>query len=220
MMQADYTKKTQLLAEDRKGVDALRQTLATQQARQLEFTQEIAHLGALNARLQPYESVQDWPSYIRQGGAEAQAQYAEYQALVSQRDRFAQGLGQMVQQRNSEDQRETAKAIDEGRAEIAKHIKGYDDATLSKLEAFAEPFGFGSDEIRQAQSDPRSIRILHLAMVGQQALAQQKRTSTLAQGAKTKPVTTLRGSGGRIAAKPDTNDFAAFERMADEKLRA
>lgn len=216
---ADYTRKTQEVAEIRKTVEARQATVQQTEQLQAAFAQDIAHLGALNDRLAPYEKVQDWPTYLRTGGAEAQAHYAEMQALRGERDAFAQGLGQKVQQRQADEQREAAKQIEEGRVELAKHIKGYGPETLSKLETFAAPFGFSSDEIRQAEADPRSIRILHLAQIGQQALQAQKKTRQLAQGQQTKPVQTLRGAGGRIAARPDTDDFAAFERMADEASR-
>lgn len=200
---ADYTRKTQEVAEIRKTVEA-RQS-AVQQTEQLQaaFAQDIAHLGALNDRLAPYEKVQDWPTYLRTGGAEAQAHYAEMQALRGERDAFAQGLGQKVQQRQAEEQRETAKLIEAGRAELAKHIKGYGPDTLSKLETFAAPFGFSSDEIRQAEADPRSIRILHLAQIGQQALQAQRKTRQIAQGQQTSPVQTLRGSGGAGNTAPE-----------------
>lgn len=219
LRQADYTRKTQEVAEVKRAVEARQATLQQTEQLQAAFAQDIAQLGALNDRLAPYEKVTDWPTYLRTGGAEAQAHYAEMQALKGERDSFAQGLGQKVQQRTLEEQRETARQIEEGRAELAKHIKGYGPDTLSKLETFAAPFGFSSEDIRQAEADPRSIRILHLAQIGHQALQAQKKTQQLAQGQQTKPVQTLRGAGGRIAPRPDTDDFEAFERMADEARR-
>lgn len=220
MLKADHTRKTMALAEDRKAVVAQQETVRRQQERQVEFAGQIAQLGALNARLEPFAQVQDWPSYIRQGGAGAQADYAEFQALTNQRDQFARNLGAQVQQRDAELQRETVEQIEAGRIEIAKHIKGYGPETLDKLAAFAAPFGFSPEEIRQAEADPRSIRILHLASLGQQALTAQKRTSTIAQAQRTQPVNTLRGAGGRIAPRPDTDDFASFEKAWDEKAKA
>jgi hypothetical protein len=228
MMKADYTRKTMELADSRKAIEAREAQAARLSESQAAFTQEIAQLGALQARLQPFEQVADWPTYLRQAamqgpemGARAQADYAEFQALQRQHDQFAYQLSQRVQQRAADAQREDAKLIETGRAELAKAIKGYSPATLDKLTAFAEPFGYSSEEIRQAEADPRAIRVLHLAMTGHEALQQQKKTSTIAQGQKTKPVQTLnRGSGGRIQARPDTDDFAAFERLSDERLKA
>lgn len=202
LRQADYTRKTQEVAEVRKQVEAARESVAQASQRQMVLAQDIAQLGALNDRLAPFQTVQDWPTYIRQGGAAAQADYAEFQALTSQRNAFAQQLGQKVQQIQHLEQQETAKQIEAGRAELAKHIQGYSPETLSKLETFAAPFGFSPDEIREAEADPRSIRILHLAYLGQQSLTAQQRTQQLAQGQKTQPVPTLRG-GVAGAKSPD-----------------
>lgn len=199
---ADYTRKTQEVAELRKSVETAKASVEQAAQRQLAFAQDIAQLGALNDRLAPYQSIQDWPNYIRQGGAAAQADYAEYQALTSKRDSFAQQLGQKVQQHQLLEQQETAKQIEAGRAELAKHIKGYSPEVLSKLEAFAAPFGFSPEEIREAEVDPRSIRILHLAYLGQQSLTAQQRTQQLAQGQQTRPAPTLRG-GAAGAKSPD-----------------
>ena len=203
LRQADYTKKTQALAEDRKVVEARHQAVEQTAQRQMEFAQDIANLGALNARLDPFTQVQDWPSYIRQGGAQAQADYAEYQALTHQRDRFANELGNRVQQRQADEQRETAKQIEDSRAELSKHIKGYSADTVSKLVPVGERYGFSSEEIRQAESDPRSIRVLHRLMMLEEALQKQTKASTLAQGQQTRPVQTLRGSGGQFQTDPN-----------------
>lgn len=203
LRQADYTKKTQEVAELRKATEVRAQTLEQTAQRQMEFAQDIAQLGALNGRLEPFNQVPDWPSYIRQGGAQAQADYAEYQALVHQRDRFANELGNKVQQKQAEEQRETAKQIEASRAELAKHIKGYTPEIVSKLVPVGERFGFSSEEIRQAESDPRSIRVLHRLMELEDALSKQKTASTIAQGQTTKPVPTIRGSGGRFQSAPE-----------------
>jgi hypothetical protein len=219
LRQADYTQKTQAVAEQAKALQAKEATVTAAVERQTAFLGDVAKLGALNAALEPYEAVKDWPTYLRQGGAEAMAHHAEYQALLQQRDGFARQLGEKVQQRQLEEQREAAKHIEIGRAELGKHIKGYGPDTLDKLVAFAAPFGITPDEVRQGEADPRGLRILHLAMVGQEALRQQKRTSTLAQGSKTAPVKPLRGQGGQIIARPDSDNFEAFERLVESRAR-
>lgn len=201
MLKADHTRKTMEVAELRKATEARASALQKTEARQVEFAGEIAQLGALNARLAPFAQVRDWPSYLRQGGAEAQAHWAEYQALTTERDRFAQGLTQKVQQRTADEQRETVELVNAGRAELAKHIKGYDSKTLDELVTFGSGYGFNPDDIRAAEADPKSIRVLHRLMVLERSHQQQQRTSTQAQAAQTAPVKTLRG-GGAAARTP------------------
>lgn len=215
----DYTQKTQQLSREKTAVEARETALRQAEAYQQAFIKDVAVIGALDSRLEPYASVKDWPSYLRQGGVEAQAQYAEFNALMQERQRHLGALQQKVQERTAQEQKAREQAIQAGRQEMQKHIKGYGPDMLSKMEQFAQPFGFSPEEIREAEADPRSLRLLHLAMVGHRALQQQKRTSTVAKSAKAKPVTPVRGAGGRIVAKPDTDDFAAFERMADERFK-
>lgn len=203
LRQADYTRKTQETAELRKDYEGRMATVQKTAVQQQEFVQDIAQLGALNARLEPYKAVTDWPNYLRTGGPEAQAHYAEFSALQQEQRNYAQNLQGKIQQREAEEQRETAKQIELGRAEIAKHIKGYDTTALNKLADFGAQYGFSREEILQAEADPRSIRVLHEAAQWRQHLAQQKRTATIAQGQTTTPVQTLnRGSAGRFQTDP------------------
>jgi hypothetical protein len=218
LRQADYTKKTQDVAEQRKAIEAERAHVYQTQQRQLEFAQDIAHLGALNAKLQPFNQVQDWPSYLRQGGSGAQADYAEFQALVHQRDQFAHELGSKVQQRQSDEQREIAKQIEEARADIAKTIPGYSDDTLSKLVGVGERFGFSSEEIRQAESDPRSIRVLHRLAELETALAKTSTTQKLVKAQAVQPA--VKVSGAAPAAKsPDRMSTEEWMRFREKQIQ-
>lgn len=221
MIKAEFTRKTQEMAEVRKAVAARDEAIQKTAQRQAEFANDIAQLGALNARLTPFAQVQDWPSYLRQGGASAQADYAEYQALANERDQFAHSLGQKVQQRTFDEQRETVEAIEAGRAEIAKHIKGYGPAKLDELVAFAEPLGFSPDEIRQAEADPRSIRVLHLAALGQQALTRQSTTQKLVQQQAVRPAEKVSGSApaAKSPERMSTDEWMRFRNAQARKAR-
>lgn len=221
MIKAEFTRKTQEMAEVRKAIAARDEAIQKTAQRQAEFANDIANLGAMNARLAPFARVQDWPSYIRQGGAAAQADYAEYQALTNERDQFAHSLGQKVQQRTFEEQRETVEAIEAGRAELAKHIKDYGPAKLDELVAFAEPLGFSPDEIRQAEADPRSIRILHLASIGQQALARQTTTQKLVKQQAVRPAEKVSGSApaAKSPERMSTDEWMRYRNAQARKAR-
>lgn len=221
MIKAEFTRKTQEMAEVRKAIAARDEAIQKTAQRQAEFANDIAQLGALNARIAPYAQVQDWPSYIRQGGAEAQAQFVEYQAMVNERDQFAHSLGQKVQQRTADEQRETVEAIEAGRKEIAKHIKDYSPAKLDELVAFAEPLGFSPDEIRQAEADPRSIRVLHLAAIGQQALTKQSTTQRLVQQQAVRPAAKVSGTApaAKSPERMSTDEWMRFRETQIRKAR-
>jgi len=221
LRQSDYTKKTQEVAEQRKAIEADRAQVQQSQQRQVEFAQDIAQLGALNARLHPFAAVTDWPAYLRQGGGSAQADYAEFQALKNERDQFAQDLGSRVQQRQGDEQRETAKLASEARAEIVKSIPGYSEDTLSKLVGVGERFGFSSDEIRQAESDPRSIRVLHRLAELEAAASKQITTQKLVEQQAIRPAAKVSGSAPaeKTPERMTTDEWMRYRNAQARKAR-
>lgn len=202
LRQADYTRKTQEVAETKRTLAQREESIVKAEQRQAEFLGDVAQLAALNDRLNPLERI-NWPQYLRTGGAEAQARWVEFQQAAQARDNFARQLQTKVQQRQADEEREIATLREQGRAELQKHIKGYSPELANKLADFGvAEFGFSKDEILQAEADPRSIRVLHLAWLGQQALNQRKNTEALAQGQQTRPVPTLKGGGGGATTNP------------------
>ena len=202
LRQADYTRKTQEVAETKRTLAQREESIVKAEQRQAEFLGDVAQLAALNDRLNPLERI-NWPQYLRTGGAEAQARWVEFQQAAQARDNFARQLQTKVQQRQADEEREIATLREQGRAELQKHIKGYSPELANKLADFGvAEFGFSKDEILQAEADPRSIRVLHLAWLGQQALNQRKNTEALAQGQQTRPVPTLKRGGGGATTNP------------------
>lgn len=190
LMQSDYTRKTQEVSELRKATEAQRQSLETAARQQQEFVQDIAQLGALNDRLSVYQGI-DWPAYLRSGNPEAQAQWAEFNALQTQRNQFAQQVQGKITQRQQQEAAETQQALESGRAEIAKHIKTYSPELENKLADFGTEYGFSREDILQAVADPRSIRVLHDAFLGRQARKSQAAASQIQQSESVRPAKTV-----------------------------
>lgn len=221
MIKAEFTRKTQEMAEVRKAVAARDEAIQKTAQRQAEFANDIAQLGALNARLSPFAQVQDWPTYIREGGAEAEAQYDKFKRLENERHQFAHSLGQRVQQRTFDEQRETVEAIETGRAELAKQIKGYSPAKLDELVSFGAQIGFEPDEIRRSESDPRSIYALHLAEIGLRFLNRQVTTQKLVQQQAVRPAEKVSGSApaAKSPERMSTDEWMRFRNAQARKAR-
>ena len=217
---SDYTKKTQELAEQRKALEHSEEELTSLARMQNESMLEIGKLVSLSQQIAPFEQMDAaaWQAYAQQNPEAAQRDLVTFQAVKADRDQLIQSLQQKREAQDTERQNAHSKAIDAGRAELKTKIKGYDDQLESKLADFGSRFGFERGEILDAVSDPRSIEVLHLAMIGQEALTQRKQVKKHTQRQKTAPAKTLRGKGGQYEAAPDTSDFAAFERMADKRL--
>ena len=172
LRQADYTKKTQELADRRKAFEAEQNQLASATQAELN-TYAVAQ--SVAAQLQQYQNV-DWKAWSESDPFEAQTAFMQFQQL---KDAHAQAMGQLQQlrgQRLSHAQQETAKRIEQGRQELAKHIPGWNDDLRAKLIGYAAEQGFSQDELSDLEADPRVARVLHAAFEGSQA----KRKATAA----------------------------------------
>lgn len=214
---ADYTRKTQEVAEQRKATEQRLQRLGEiEQMDQLEQTAS-GYLTNLSQQIQQIENI-DLASMAHTDPVRAQQLSLQLQKLTRDRGRLETELEGHRTQRSQKVNQEIEAAREEGRNTLRKKIKGYTPELESKLADFGTEYGFERDEIIEAVADPRSIEILHLAMLGKKALSQLKSTQKHTQASKTRPANALRGGGGKFEAAPDTSDFAAFERMAEKHL--
>ena len=157
MMQADYTRKTQEVAELRKAVETERQRV--QQAGTAEVAAR-AQLLALDEQIARFQRV-DWDAWENGDPFEAQKGWRQYQQLQQVRGQAASRLVILAQQRGIEEQRETATLIEQGRAELARDIRGWSDTlAASLLETGVRQYGFERAEIEEF-TDPRMVKVLH-----------------------------------------------------------
>lgn len=220
LMHADYTRKTQEVAEQRKALETERATLIQQAEARSAFVEDQARVVALRQQVEAYKGV-DWNSLAQQDPATAQAAFMQYQTVRDQLTDAERELGSKVQQRTLEEQRETAKRYQDGYAKLPSIVKGWSPTLEGQLATFAAENGLSQKDLHDTiVENPARIEMLRLAMVGAQAEKQQSQAKKQAQAQKTKPVETVRGAAGRFAPAADTADFAAFEKWADGKLRA
>jgi len=223
MMQADYTRKTQELAESRRALDAERQAHAQDSQARDQFLQahqaDVARHTVLSHELAAYGDV-DWQGLQAQDPQRAAELWQAYNALQAERAALGEGLAFARQQQEIVGRQAFVQAVDHCQAVLAREIEGWSPQAGAELGEFGQQvFGFSADELNQV-TDPRMIKVLHLARLGQQAQQQSSRARRIADGQRTAPARTLKGQSGRFAPGADTHDFAAFERLADERLRS
>lgn len=164
LRQADYTRKTQELAEQRKTFESERQNISQATQQELAVFAQASNLGQ---QLAAFQRV-DWNAWNAQAQAnfdydeqaKIQAAWMNYQQL---KDGHAQALGtlqQLQSQRVSAAQQETAKRVEEGRAELAKDI-GWNDDTKAKLTGYALGKGLSRDDLGDLEGTPAAAKILH-----------------------------------------------------------
>ena len=213
LMHSDYTKKTQETAEKQRQLTQMieqRENVSVQE-QQAQFNIQMLNMQLAQAD-QAIQQAQttDEIAFVTQHRSQIEAQLRgasqAHENLKSQREAFdAQQRQQQLQQGI-----ETLKtAIPDFGPDKAQAIQ----------RAAIETYGFTQDEMSQVM-DPREVRVLHDAAQWAQHQASQKKTKNIAQGQKSAPINTVKAKSGRQGVKANTDDFAAFEKMADAKLRA
>ncbi len=189
LMQSDYTKKTQTLAEQRKAVEA-QESLIKQRAEQQEvFAEDLGKLYAVKSQLQAYYKV-DWNALEAKDSAAANRHWREFQLLKDHADGLEKDLTRRAQERQFEEQQNTAKQIEQGRAKLAERIPGWKPEKAPELLDYGvKAFGFSGDELGRI-TDPRAVEVLYWAKIGKESYEKQ-RTQQKAPQQTAAPVTQL-----------------------------
>jgi hypothetical protein len=214
MNRADYVQKIQDLAHHQR-------TWQQQRASEAELDEAISHLRAmatsLDAQIAPFEQL-DWHGLAASDPDQAAELWRLYQELKAALDDVLASANQAAQHHAAQGQQEHAQRLAHGHAVLARDLPGWSPALAAQLAGMGQTeFGFSPQELSQV-TDPRLIKLLHRACVATIAAKGRNQVARLAAGQKTQPAQAVRGGAGRAVAA-DTNDFAAFERLAGAKLR-
>lgn len=219
LRESDYTRKTTEVAEQRKALDTERAALVQHAETSRALLDEHAKVVAIKSQIDAYKDI-DWQAWMAQDQAAAQAARMQYQDL---RDAYAeaeQGVQEKSRKLAEDEQRATATRILDGYRRLPEVIPGWNAEVEKQVVSFARSeLGFTAQELREATADPRSIKAIYLARLGAESLKTKTKVEKITQAQKTTPAHSLRGTSGKFTPAADTNDFKAFEKMADEKLR-
>lgn len=224
LRQADYTRKTQELAEQRRTVEQ-HFTALTQQAELQQATLEHrVNLRTVEQQLQQFQNT-DWSAYSANYGAEATA--AAMASWQQYRDAKAELEGAIAKTETDFRQiseRSTANAIAQAEQVLSREIEGWSPQLVTTLAGYAaENFGITPQELRDSvinpdgTADPRTFKVLARLHKAETELAQLKAQTTKAQqAAKQASVTPAKAVGQRAGGyKPGLDDSLP----ADEWLR-
>ena len=180
MMQSDYTRKTQEVAELRKETEAERTSWQQQRQIQEQLFSEKADLLQVEKRLGAFRNV-NWQQWQAQDPNGATAALAEYTQL---RD-YAQGLSGHIQGRQAElasqFEQSTVTRLNKAVEALSKPDPKlgwdgkFDTGKREQLSGFGKELGF-SDEELAGTDHPLMIKTLHLAKIGYDTLKRQNAT--------------------------------------------
>ncbi len=187
MRQADYTRKTQKVAEDRKAIEA---ELASVRGERARYAEQLAAVEQALGQQEPsqehwdqlYES--DPLEYTRQKDLHRDRKEAADQVRIEQ---------ERVNQENfSQLQAEAAGRLEQEREKVTELIPEWIDPKLAETEktsviTYAQRIGYSPDELAQV-SDARAVAVLRKAMMYDDLMASKpaatKRTAKAPKMAK------------------------------------
>lgn len=218
LRQADYSRKTQELADQRRAVESDQARVRQLDTWAREHAVDLGHLVAIDNRLAAFQKV-DWQTWSQQDAAAASAAFMEFQQLKDARNGVVGSLQQRDAQRAEQQRAEHAKQLEAAHAQLAREIPGWNEQKMTELGRYGiDKFGLKADEVDNL-SDARLVRILHKAFLWDQHETKQRAAARQATAAtpEAKPVTVV---GARRAPQPVSASNPASDRLSgDEWLK-
>ncbi|WP_300573561.1 hypothetical protein [Phenylobacterium sp.] len=218
----DYTRKTQELARKAEAAEARDRAAKAQEEFLATHTEavkanlaDVAELKALEKTLAEYQSYPDWDRLQQDNPAEFIKQQNLWAQMRGQRQELQEKVAKAEEtlgleaRKRADEARESA--IKDTFAILQRDIRGWNKETATKVFDFAEKTGgYSRAELLDVATDPRNVKLLHLAMTGQQAINRERAAKKAEQSQRTKPANEV-GAGApnaRRASDPSGDALA------------
>jgi hypothetical protein len=212
MMNADYTRKTQELAELRRALDAEREEFAAGSAAERAMSRDRMRVALIEDQLEAYDGV-DWNAWAAQDREAAEAAWARRTELVEAHEVLSDAAGRSEAQEQLTRARETAEAMARTGQALRREIEGWSPETAAKLVDYAQAFGVTMEELAEA-ADPRLWTLLHKAWKADQTADE----AAAAKAREVRPAVSVAGAGGGAGGLRD--ELAAKEWMRRRNAQA
>ncbi len=202
LRQADYTRKTMALAEQRRALAADREALEQVHAMTAEEFQASQRLHEIEQQLGELAQ-HDWSSVDPDD-----PDLAELRAMVGDMAQEQMALHHLLGQHNEakslREQQESARTRAETDAMMASEIRDWSPQRRQMLEGFAVALGIPDTHLGHAS--PAEMRVLNLALLGAQQLERQRAAN---RGAF-RPVAEVGGGAGSGPSDPSRMSMAQY----------
>jgi len=183
MLQEDYTRKTQQLADERRAFEQERQRHAEVEN---ELREDYGRVHALKAQVAAFKEI-DWAVLSANDPVEAQSLWMTFQQVQQTLTEAENSLKAKIDQRLQDQRQAVAKAMEETGKVLASEIKGWSPALAQDLAKFAiERYGVSREELIESP-DPRLWKLLHDAYQGAKAQKHQRVTNDQRKLEKVRP---------------------------------
>ena len=196
LMQADYTRKTQEVADHRRTLEAEREQF--QRAAQLhqQYLEDVADVRVIDKRLAQFANV-NWAALTDADPVQALKLHTEFTQLQAQKGQLVNALTQKQQAQALEQQRSTAKQLMEARQVLERDIKGWSPELAAKLTEHGVAMGIPREAL-DSITQPAIVKLIHDSYTLKQL--EKQREKPKAQPAP--PVTRLTGGNAASAKDP------------------
>lgn len=189
LRQADYTRKTQELAEGRRSLEAERAAADAARRAYRGALSDRAVLAALEEQVEALEGI-DWRGLAEEDPERAKALWSRYEETQALREDLVAAIEADAARDEALAAREAAQAMAETGARLREEIDGWSPEVAAKLVEYGQAFGVTLEELAQ-MADPRLWKLLHKAWTADESA----RSATTAQVRSVQPAVTLAGGG-------------------------
>ena len=210
LMQSDYTRKTQTVAEERKAIEAQREAIKAEREASQAHVRDIGRVYHINDQLAELEKT-DWAKLEQENFFDAQAKFRQYALLKDERERLVSKIQDGERTRSQEAQQAFAKRYAEANETLAKDITGWNQELATKLRDFAAANGATEDDIRAFAVNAPLVKLLHKAFLSDELVKQQQTAAKAAEPKiPPKPLTKVSGSGAKPAVNLADADMETY----------
>jgi hypothetical protein len=214
LRQADYTRKTQDVAQNRKALEAEKAAHHTRASATRAHMLDAARVVALNDQLTQFDQI-DWRALQAQDPTRAQVLWQHRERIKHLRDRAARAWTEKEKEHTSHSQRETARRMQEVSAHLPRLIADWSPELDAKLAQYGTAQGISGTEMTQATlQNPTFIKILHKAHQFDEAAKKKQTQQTFDAALAARPVTRVGGGGGTASRR--TTDSSGDALSAEE----
>lgn len=219
MKNADYTQKTQEIADQRRSVEAERQALVTRQAAAEAHIADVSRVQALKEQVKFFDEVLDWEALEEQDPDRANKLWRQADQTRRTLSAAETELSTKQAERLKAEQADNARALQEMARALPAKIKGFNAEVAAKIIQTAnQTYGISEDELRQAP-DARLWTMLHDAHQWRQHQAKQTAGQRQAQAQSVAPIKTVGSKAPPPSPLSDRSGTDAWMRARNEQER-
>ena len=213
LMQSDYTRKTQEVAEQRKAVEAQQAAFQQQAEAQQQQIKLVARINNLDEQIAEFAKA-DWNELAAHDPVKAQQLFMHYSTLKDQRTAAEQEYHETNSKLNYERSTALQQKLADEQAVLQRDIKDWSPAKAQALSEFAvNKLGFHPNDVAQVY-DAKIVKLLNMAYMADQMISKQNGATKQAPAIKETPTVSTKAasSGTKDPSKMSDREFAQWRR--------